>query len=101
MPQENVAIRSRTDARTRTPRRYAVVFLNDDFTPMEFVVSVLRSVFFKTKEEANVLMLAVHYRGEATVGIYSYDIAVSKAAKTVALAREEKYPLKAIVREVD
>ena len=61
---------------------------------MEFVVLVLTSVFFKSAEEAEALMLAVHKSGSAVVGIYSYDMAISKVRKATMMAREENFPLR-------
>ena len=89
-----------TGARTRErviieePRQYKVVFHNDDFTTMEFVTEVLRQVFNKHADEAVTLMMKVHREGQAIVGIYSYDVAMTKAAQATAMARYEGYPLK-------
>ena len=89
-----------TGARTRErviieePRQYKVVFHNDDFTTMEFVTEVLRQVFNKQADEAVTLMMKVHREGQAIVGIYSYDVAMTKAARATAMARNEGYPLK-------
>ena len=66
---------------------------------MEFVVMILMQVFFKTEEDANTLMLQVHHSDKAVVGIYSYDIAVSKARKATNMAREKDYPLRLTVEE--
>ena len=67
---------------------------NDDFTTMEFVVKVLRVVFFKSQADAEALMLQVHHSDKAVVGIYSYDIAVSKVNKATQMARDEGFPLR-------
>lgn len=67
---------------------------NDDITTMEFVVNVLRTVFFKTAEAATTLMLDVHHKGSAIVGTYSYDIAASKANKAMVMAREQGFPFR-------
>ena len=87
-------MRARTRTNPREPRRYKVIIYNDDFTTMEFVVLVLTSVFFKSAEEAEALMLAVHKSGSAVVGIYSYDVAISKVRKATMMAREENFPLR-------
>ena len=89
-----IAVRDRTRTNLREPRRYKVIIYNDDFTTMEFVVLVLTSVFFKSAEEAEALMLAVHKSGSAVVGIYSYDMAISKVRKATMMAREENFPLR-------
>ena len=89
--------RHRTDL--REPRRYKVIIYNDDFTTMEFVVMILKQVFLKSEEEAEALMLQVHHSDKAVVGIYSYDIAVSKARKATTMAREQGYPLRLTVEK--
>lgn len=94
MPNQQTALRDRTDIYMREPRRFKVIIYNDDFTTMEFVVHVLQSVFFKTADEAEALMLNVHQKGSATVGVYSYDIATSKVRKATMMAREENFPLR-------
>ena len=65
------------------PRKYNVVFHNDDVTPMDFVVDILRRIFQKDPQEAERLMLKVHNEGRAVVGTYSLDIAASKASKAI------------------
>lgn len=90
--QSNIRERQRTDL--REPRRYQVTIYNDDFTTMNFVVKVLVQVFFKSEEEANTLMLKVHHSDKAVVGVYSYDMAVSKVRKATTMAREAGFPLR-------
>lgn len=105
MAEEQSQIRERPGLRTKEridlsePKRYKVYIHNDDFTTMEFVVVVLKQVFFKSEEDANALMLKVHNSDKAVVGIYSYDIAVSKARKATNLARENGFPLRLTVEE--
>ena len=94
MAKEQTAVRDRTRTNLREPRRDKAIIYNDDFTTMEFVVLVLTSVFFKSAEEAEALMLAVHKSGSAVVGIYSYDVAISKVRKATMMAREENFPLR-------
>ena len=81
----------------KEPRRYKVIIHNDDFTTMDFVVEVLKTVFFYSDEKAEALMLQVHHANKAVVGIYTYDIAVSKANKATNLAREKGFPLRLTV----
>lgn len=76
------------------PDTYKVLMLNDDFTTMEFVVLVLTSVFRHNAQRAEQLMLAIHEQGQAVVGQYTLDIAQSKVAKVMRLAKEEGYPLR-------
>ncbi|MCB1175035.1 MAG: ATP-dependent Clp protease adapter ClpS [Leptospiraceae bacterium] len=85
----------------KKPAMYAVIMLNDDFTPMEFVVYVLQKVFRHNMEEATRLMLQVHHEGQSVVGIYSYDIAQTKIEKVHALAREEEHPLQCTLEPED
>ncbi|MBQ3730193.1 MAG: ATP-dependent Clp protease adaptor ClpS [Muribaculaceae bacterium] len=75
------------------PRMYKVIFHNDDFTTMEFVTDVLKTVFNKAAEEAVVLMMKVHREGSAVVGAYSYDEAMTKASMAVSMARQSGFPL--------
>ena len=94
MPREQSQTRERQRTNLKEPRRYKVIIFNDDFTTMDFVVMILKQVFLKSEEEANALMLRVHHSDKAVVGIYSYDIAVSKARKATAMAREAGFPLR-------
>lgn len=75
------------------PRQYKVIFHNDDFTTMEFVTEVLRRVFNKPADEAVALMMKVHREGLAVVGVYSYDVAMTKAAAATSIARQQGFPL--------
>ena len=97
MPQEQKATRERQRTELREPRRYKVIIYNDDFTTMEFVVKILVDVFFKSQTEAEQLMLQVHHSDKAVVGIYTYDIAISKTRKAINMAREKNYPLRLTV----
>lgn len=94
MANEQTAVHDCTNTHLREPRRYKVIIYNDDFTTMDFVVKVLVSVFFKTESEAEALMLDVHRLGSAVVGVYSYDIAVSKVHRAEAMARQSSFPLR-------
>lgn len=75
------------------PARYQVVMLNDDYTPMDFVVEVLESFFMLDRERATQIMLRVHTEGRAVCGVYSRDIAETKAAQVNEYARECQHPL--------
>lgn len=94
MADSQSSIRERQNTNISEPRRFKVIIYNDDFTTMDFVVKVLREVFFKQPAEAETLMMAVHKSGQAIVGIYTYDIAKSKVRKAVNMARAENYPLR-------
>ena len=94
MAKEQSATRERQRTDLNEPRRWKVTIYNDDFTTMEFVVKILRVVFFKSEAEAEALMLKVHHSDKAVVGIYSYDIAVSKVDKATQMAKQEGFPLR-------
>ena len=93
-PGSGTGVKSRERILVEEPRQYKVIFHNDDFTTMEFVTDVLRRVFNKPADEAVTLMMKVHREGQAIVGIYSYDVAMTKAAQATAMARQEGFPLK-------
>lgn len=100
MPQEQSQSNVRERIEIREPHKWAVIFWNDDFTTMEFVVKVLTEVFLKGEQEAERIMLKVHEEGQASVGVYSYDIAVSRTKIAIAMARKAGYPLKITYKEV-
>lgn len=81
--------------KVKKPPLYAVLLLNDDYTPMDFVVHVIIKFFQKTEEEAMTLMLQVHEKGQAVCGIYTREIAEAKAARVVQYAQEQQHPLQA------
>lgn len=76
------------------PELYLVILHNDHYTTMEFVVDVLRGVFHKPLKEATKIMLDVHRKGRGKVGTYAYDIARTKVAQVLTMARKEEFPLK-------
>ena len=94
MAKEQSQLRERSRTNLKEPKRYKVIIHNDDFTTMDFVVMILTQVFFKSEEEATALMLQVHHSDKAVVGIYTYDIAVSKVRKATMMARKEGSPLR-------
>jgi ATP-dependent Clp protease adaptor protein ClpS len=79
--------------KTQKPRRFKVVFHNDDYTTMEFVIEVLMKFFHRTETEATAIMLSVHHKGSGVAGIYSRDVAETKVAETLAYAKENGMPL--------
>ncbi|MBP1590802.1 MAG: ATP-dependent Clp protease adaptor ClpS [Oscillospiraceae bacterium] len=89
----------RTGSKTKEPKRYNVIMLNDDFTTMDFVVAVLIDIFHKDQLTAEALMLDVHKKGKAVVGTYSYDIAVTKTRTAMQRARDEGFPFRMLVEE--
>ena len=86
-----VATKSRTE--TKKPSLYRVLILNDDYTPMEFVVFVLERFFNKSREDATRIMLHVHQHGVGVCGIYTYEVAETKVAQVLDLARRNEHPL--------
>lgn len=79
--------------KTKKPKRFKVVFLNDDYTTMEFVVHVLESIFHRSPAEAAAIMLKIHNNGQGIAGIYTRDVAETKVEQTIGLARQEGHPL--------
>ena len=79
------------------PKLYRVLLLNDDYTPMDFVVWVLIKVFHKSHEESSKIMLDTHNLGKGIVGVYSYDIARTKVYQTLVLAEQHEHPLQCIM----
>lgn len=83
----------KTKPKTKKPAMYKVLLLNDDYTPMEFVVHVLERFFSKTGDEATRIMLHVHRRGVGICGVYTYEIAEAKVNQVMDLARRHQHPL--------
>lgn len=79
--------------KTKKPSMYKVLMLNDDYTPMEFVVHVLERFFSKTPEEATRIMLHVHRRGVGVCGVYTYEVAETKVTQVMDFARQHQHPL--------
>jgi len=93
-PDSDVATQTRTEKKLKKPRLYKVLFHNDNYTTMEFVVEVLTEVFHRSESEAVQIMLQVHHQGVGVAGVYTYDVAETKIRTTEALARAQEYPLK-------
>lgn len=81
------------------PPRFAVILHNDDYTTMEFVTEVLQRFFHKSREEAVTIMLSVHEKGRGIAGIYTHEIAETKAAQVVQLAQTRGFPLLCTIEE--
>lgn len=93
------SVKERTGGKVKEPKRYKVVMHNDDFTTMEFVVGVLIDIFRKDELSAQTLMMSVHKNGSAVVGVYPYDIAVTKVNNALSRAREQGSPFRMTVEE--
>jgi ATP-dependent Clp protease adaptor protein ClpS len=90
-PTTGVVVRSKP--KTKKPSMYKVVMLNDDYTPMEFVVMVLERCFNKSHEEAVTIMLHVHQKGVGVCGVYTYEVAETKVTQVMDLAQQHQHPL--------
>jgi ATP-dependent Clp protease adaptor protein ClpS len=80
-------------AKTKKPSMYKVLMLNDDYTPMEFVVHILERFFAKSRQEATRIMLHVHRRGVGICGVYTYEVAETKVTQVMDFARQHQHPL--------
>jgi ATP-dependent Clp protease adaptor protein ClpS len=92
-PGEDSSILTKTKPRTQRPPMYKVMLLNDDFTPMEFVVHILERFFGLNHAQSFEIMLAVHKKGLAVVGVFSFEIAETKVAQVMDFARRHQHPL--------
>ena len=97
MPQ--VALKT-SKQNLKSPKRFEVILLNDDYTTMEFVVEVLRRFFNKEFQTAEAIMLKIHIDGEAVCGIYSYDVAQTKVTQVIDHSRKNEQPLMCVLREL-
>ena len=93
MSQTVTTPRVKIEPKTERPRLYKVILLNDDYTPREFVVVVLKSVFRMGEERAYAVMLTAHRKGACVIAVYARDIAETKASEAMELAKEKGYPL--------
>src|SRR5206468_5292531 len=94
-----LGVATRTRTRTKTPSPYKVLMLNDDYTPMEFVVEVLQMIFKMNIEDATRVMLHVHQRGVGVCGIFSYEVAETKVAQVIDYARKNEHPLQCTLQK--
>jgi len=91
--QDQIGIATKTRAKPKKPSQFKVLMLNDDYTPMEFVVMVLKRFFNMDLEQATRVMLHVHQRGVGVCGIFPYEIAETKVNQTIDYARKNQHPL--------
>ena len=89
-----------TRPKTKKPSMYKVLLLNDDYTPMEFVIIVLESVFNKKQEDATQIMLHVHKNGVGVCGTYTYDVAETKCNSVMDLAKKNEHPLQCTMEKL-
>ncbi|NBC21061.1 MAG: ATP-dependent Clp protease adapter ClpS [Alphaproteobacteria bacterium] len=98
---DNTGLATRTRAKTKRPSLYRVMLLNDDYTPMEFVVFVLERFFNKSREEATRIMLHVHQKGVGLCGVYTYEVAETKVAQVLDMAQRNEHPLQCVMEKDD
>ncbi len=92
-------VRPKLKTKSQRPNLYRVLLLNDDYTPMEFVVLVLQDVFNKSREEATRIMYHVHQKGVGECGIYPYEVAETKVARVMDTARKNQHPLQCVMEK--
>jgi ATP-dependent Clp protease adaptor protein ClpS len=90
---------TRTKPKTKKPSMYRVLLLNDDYSPMEFVVHVLERFFHKNAEEATRIMLHVHQNGVGECGVYTYEVAETKVVQVMDLAKQHQHPLQCVMEK--
>ncbi|MSP51251.1 MAG: ATP-dependent Clp protease adapter ClpS [Alphaproteobacteria bacterium] len=90
---DGVGVVTKTEVKTKKPSLYKVLLLNDDYTPMEFVVHVLERFFNKTRDEATRIMLHVHQKGVGICGVFTYEVAETKVTQVIDFARQDQHPL--------
>ena len=93
------AVVTRTKTATKRPNLYRVLLLNDDYTPMEFVIHVVENFFQKNREEATRIMLHVHHHGVGECGIFSYEVAETKVTQVMDFARKHQHPLQCVMEK--
>ncbi|MBA4708229.1 ATP-dependent Clp protease adapter ClpS [Aquitalea sp. FJL05] len=95
----NDAVKEVSRVRTTPPPMYKVLLLNDDFTPMEFVVEVLQQLFHMNREKATQVMLQVHTQGHGVCGVYTKDVAATKVEQVSQFAKAHQHPLQCVMEE--
>ena len=93
------AVITKTKPQTKRPNMYRVLLLNDDYTPMEFVVHVLERFFNKDREAATRIMLHVHHHGIGECGIFTYEVAETKVTQVMDFARKHQHPLQCVMEK--
>uniref|UniRef100_UPI003F882B69 ATP-dependent Clp protease adapter ClpS n=1 Tax=Methylobacterium sp. NMS12 TaxID=3079766 RepID=UPI003F882B69 len=97
--RSNTAIITRTKPRTKRPSLYRVLLLNDDYTPMEFVVLVVERFFNKSHEDAYQIMMHVHQNGVGECGVFTYEVAETKVTQVMDFARKHQHPLQCVMEK--
>jgi ATP-dependent Clp protease adaptor protein ClpS len=97
--RSGTAIIAKAKPRTKRPNLYRVLLLNDDYTPMEFVVHVLERFFNKSREDATQIMLHVHQNGVGECGVFTYEVAETKVTQVMDFARKHQHPLQCVMEK--
>jgi ATP-dependent Clp protease adaptor protein ClpS len=100
LPNDDGTAVEEAKPKLKRPPLFRVILLNDDYTPMEFVVGVLESVFGLDRNSATRIMLEVHHRGKGICGVYTYEIAETKVAQVTGLAQQHQHPLLCTMEEI-
>jgi ATP-dependent Clp protease adaptor protein ClpS len=96
---QGTSVMTRTKPKTKKPSLYRVLLLNDDYTPMEFVIHVLERFFQKDRESATRVMLHVHQHGVGECGVFTYEVAETKVTQVMDFAREHQHPLQCVMEK--
>ncbi|MEG8099024.1 ATP-dependent Clp protease adapter ClpS [Candidatus Liberibacter brunswickensis] len=95
----NTKAKAKVVSKVQVPKLYRVLLINDDYTPMDFVIHVLQSFFHKDRESAEFIMLKVHRQGIGECGVYSYEVAEMKVNQVMNHSRQNQYPLQCIMEQ--
>lgn len=98
--ESEIGVSTKTRTKPKKPSQYKVLLLNDDYTPMEFVVAVLKRFFNMNMEEATQVMLHVHQKGVGVCGIFTYEVAETKVTQVMDAARENQHPLQCTLEKI-
>lgn len=98
-PSRGTAVIARTKPKTRKPSLYRVLLLNDDYTPMEFVIHILERFFQKDREAATRIMLNVHNNGVGECGVFTFEVAETKVVQVMDFARQHQHPLQCVMEK--
>ena len=96
---QGTAVVTKTRPKTKRPNLYRVLLLNDDYTPMEFVVHVIMRFFGKTQDDATRIMLHVHNHGVGECGVFTYEVAETKVTQVMDFARKHQHPLQCVMEK--
>ena len=99
IPEDDFSTVTATKTKPKKPSLYRVLLLNDDYTPMEFVIHVLENYFHKDREAATRIMLHVHNHGVGECGVFTYEVAESKVTQVMDLAQENQHPLQCVMEK--